>query len=64
LEGVRVLEVNCTSRQHHRRHGKHDAGDAEAAARAVMAGTAAGEPKGADGTAEMVRALRIAGAGQ
>jgi transposase len=58
--GVRVVEVNRTSRQHRRRHGKHDAADAEAAARAVMAGTASGEPKGADGTAESVRALQIA----
>ncbi len=59
-KGVCVLEVNRTSRQHRRRYGKHDAGDAEAAARAVLAGTTAGEPKGADGAAEMVRALRIA----
>ena len=58
--GTRVLEVNRTSRQHRRRHGKHDAGDAEAAARAVVAGTASGEPKGADGAAESVRALRVA----
>jgi len=33
--GASVLEVNRTSRQHRRRHGKHDVGDAEAAARAV-----------------------------
>jgi transposase len=59
-QGVRVLEVNRTNRQHRRRYGKHDAGDAEAAARAVMAGTASGEPKGADGAAESLRALRIA----
>ena len=39
--GARVMEVNRTSRQHRRRRpGKHDAGDAQAAARAVMAGTA------------------------
>ena len=54
-----MLEAR-TSRQHRRRHGKHDAGDAEAAARAVMAGTASGEPKGADGAAESLRALRVA----
>jgi transposase len=59
-KGVRVLEVNRTSRQHRRRYGKHDASDAEAAARAVMAGTASGEPKGADGAAESLRALRVA----
>ena len=58
--GVGVLEVNRTSRQHRHRHGKHDAGDAEAAARAVIAGTASGEPKGADGAAESLRALRVA----
>lgn len=58
--GVSVLEVNRTSRQHRRRHGKHDAGDAEAAARAVMSGTASGKPKGADGAAESLRVLRVA----
>jgi transposase len=58
--GLRVVEVNRTSRQHRRRHGKHDAGDAEAAARQVLAGTASGEPKGADGAAESLRALRVA----
>ena len=58
--GANVLEVNRTSRQHRRRHGKHDAGDAEAAARAVLSGTASGEPKGADGAAESLRALRVA----
>jgi transposase len=58
--GASVLEVNRTSRQHRRRHGKHDAADAEAAARTVMAGTASGEPKGADGAAESLRALRVA----
>ena len=36
--GLRVVEVNHTSRQHRRRHGKQDAGDAQAAARAVLAG--------------------------
>jgi transposase len=58
--GANVLEVNRTSRQHRRRYGKHDAGDAEAAARQVLAGTASGEPKGADGAAESLRALRVA----
>jgi transposase len=48
-KGVSVWEVNRTSRQHRRRYGKHGAADAEAAARAVIAGTASGEPKGADG---------------
>ena len=58
--GASVQEVNRTSRQHRRRHGKHDAGDAETAARQVLSGTAAGEPKGADGAAESLRALRVA----
>jgi len=58
--GTSVQEVNRTSCQHRRRHGKHDAGDAEAAARQVLSGTAAGEPKGADGAAESLRALRVA----
>jgi transposase len=59
-KGLRVVEVNRTSRQHRRRHGKYDAGDAEAAARVVLAGEASGEPKGADGAAESLRALRLA----
>lgn len=58
--GASVLEVNRTSRQHRRRYGKHDAADAEAAARQVLSGTASGEPKGADGAAESLRALRVA----
>ena len=40
------------------RSGKSDPIDAEAAARAVLAGTATGEPKDADGQVEMTRALR------
>ena len=58
--GVEVFEVNRPNRQHRRRFGKHDTADAEAAARAVQANTATGEPKGADGAAEMVRVLRVA----
>lgn len=57
--GVEVFEVNRPNRQHRRRFGKHDTADAEAAARTVQANTATGEPKAADGTAEMVRALRV-----
>jgi transposase len=59
-KGVLVREVNRTSRQHRRRYGKHDAADAEAAARALLAGEAASEPKGADGAAESLRSLRVA----
>src|SRR5215217_5222936 len=58
--GVEVLEVNRPNRQHRRRFGKHDTADAEAAARALQADTATGEPKSADGPAEMVRALHVA----
>lgn len=57
---VEVVEVNRPNRQHRRRFGKHDTADAEAAARAVQANSATGEPKSADGLAEMVRALRVA----
>jgi transposase len=57
---VRVIEVERLSRQHRRRHGKHDAADAEAAARAVLSGEATGEPKAADGCVEMLRALKVA----
>jgi transposase len=39
---------------------KSDPSDAEAAARAVLAGEASGVPKSADGQVEMIRALRAA----
>jgi transposase len=58
--GVEVFEVNRPNRQHRRRFGKHDTTDAEAAARALQADTATGEPKSADGIAEMVRTLHVA----
>ena len=48
--GVRVVEVNRPNRQHRRRFGKHDTADAEAAARAVQANVATGEPKAATTT--------------
>ena len=57
--GVSTVEVNRPNRQHRRRFGKHDTADAEAAARAVQAKTATGEPKSADGPAEMVRTLQL-----
>jgi transposase len=53
--GVEVVEVNRPNRQHRRRFGKHDT-----AARALQANTATGEPKSADGPAEMVRTLHVA----
>jgi transposase len=57
--GMQVIEVDRLSRQHRRRHGKYDAADAEAAARAVLSGEATGEPKAADGCVEMLRALKV-----
>jgi len=57
--GVEVVEVNRPNRQHRRRFGKQDTADAEAAARALQANTATGEPKSADGPAEMVRTLHV-----
>jgi transposase len=57
--GVEVVEVNRPNRQHRRRFGKHDTADAEAAARALQANTATGEPKSSDGPAEMVRTLHV-----
>ena len=47
-------------RRHLRRKGKSDPIDAEAAARAVLAGEAIGEPKSGDGQVEMIRLLRSA----
>ncbi len=59
--GVEVVEVNRPKRKD-RPHGsgKSDPIDAEEAARAVLAGTAAGRPKDGNGKVEMIRALRIA----
>lgn len=57
--GYRVIEVNRPSRQVRHRHGKSDPVDAEAAARAVLAG-AATVSKSADGTVEMIRQVKIA----
>jgi transposase len=62
-KGVEVLEVE---RPEHRRRSsrrnlqKSDPSDAEAAARAVLAGEASGVPKSADGQVEMIRTLRAA----
>ena len=55
-----VLEVNRPDRATRRRRGKSDPVDADAAARAVQAGEATGIPKTADGSVEMLRALRAA----
>jgi transposase len=58
--GIRVLEVERPKRRHLRRKGKSDSRDAEAAARTMLAGETAGEPKSADGRVEMIRVLRAA----
>jgi transposase len=58
--GISVTEVERPKRRHLRRRGKSDPLDAEAAARAVLAGEALGEPKSGDGKVEMIRVLRSA----
>src|ERR671910_405735 len=57
---IPVMEVERPKRRHLKRKGKSDPKDAEAAARAVLAGEAAGEPKSAEGRVEMIRVLRAA----
>ena len=52
-------EVVRPKRRDQYRSGKSDPVDAEAAARAILAGTATGEPKDRDGAVEMIRTLRI-----
>jgi transposase len=59
-KGIEVFEVIRPKRREQYRSGKSDPIDAEAAARAVLAGTATGRPKAADGKVEMIRALRVA----
>ena len=58
--GYQVIEVNRPNRQVRRRRGKSDPVDAEAAARAVLAGQATVAAKTADGAVEMLRVLRVA----
>jgi transposase len=58
--GVRVIEVNRPDRAARRRRGKTDPVDAEAAARAVLAGRATVTPKTADGPVETLRLLKLA----
>src|SRR5918994_2697777 len=60
--GLTVIEVERPDRhdrQARRRRGKSDPLDAEAAARAVQAGTVVGQPKAGDGQVEMIRTLRL-----
>jgi transposase len=58
--GHRIVEVNRGDRRSRRQNGKSDTLDAEAAARSVLAGTSSNIPKTADGTAEMIRQIKIA----
>lgn len=58
--GHRVIEVNRGDRRSRRSNGKSDTLDAEAAARSVLGGQATAIPKSADGTAEMIRQIKIA----
>lgn len=57
---IPVVEVLRPDRRDRRCHGKSDTLDAEAAARAVLAGTATNTPKSRDGVVEAIRALRSA----
>ena len=59
-QGIEVLEVPRPDRRMRRQRGKSDPIDAEAAARTVLAGTASGAPKLADGPIEAIRMLRVA----
>src|SRR6266511_2618634 len=57
--GHTVVEVDRPDRRPRRLQGKSDPTDAEAAARAVLAGTASGCPKAGDSRVEMIRSLRV-----
>jgi transposase len=59
-EGIAVTEVGRPKRQRRAHYGKSDDADAAGAAAIVLAGEALGDPKSADGAAEMVRVLRVA----
>jgi len=55
-QGVAMVEVDRPDRRTRRQQGKSDPIDAEAAARAVLAGTATAVPKRRDGIVESIRA--------
>jgi transposase len=57
--GHRLVEINRPDRGTRHRQGKNDPLDAEAAARAVLAGTATAQPKAGEGVVEMIRSLRV-----
>jgi transposase len=58
--GLQVLEVDRPDRSMRRRRGKSDPIDAQAAARATLAGVAATTPKTREGRVEMIWVLRVA----
>jgi len=57
--GIDVLEVDRPDRSDRRRRGKSDTLDAEAAARAALAGRRTSTPKAKDGKVEALRVLRL-----
>ncbi|MGW0885837.1 IS110 family transposase [Streptomyces sp. NPDC002671] len=59
-EGIEVTEVNQPDKAARRRHGKTDAIDAEAAARAVLSSRATAAAKTSDGPVEMLRLFKLA----
>jgi transposase len=61
--GINVVEVDRPDRRTRRQRGTSDPIDAEAAARAVLAGVATAPAKRRDGIVESIRALRAARAG-
>jgi transposase len=58
--GVNVIEVNQPDKATHRRRGKTDTIDAQAAARAVLSGRATATAKTGDGPVEMLRIFKLA----
>lgn len=59
-QGVRMVEVDRPDRKARRFAGKSDPLDAQAAARAALAGVRTGTPKDRDGQVEALRNLRVA----
>ncbi|MFE7245506.1 transposase [Streptomyces sp. NPDC057580] len=59
-EGIEVTEVNQPDKAARRHHGKSDAVDAEAAARAVLSARATATAKTSDGPVEMLRLFKLA----
>jgi transposase len=58
--GMTVIEVNQSDKATHRRRGKTDTIDAQAAARAVLSGRATATAKTGDGPVEMLRMFKLA----